>query len=147
MKPYQVIDGHEQVIAVFGQWPSFHDGEVHRIVLDRMTRTFSGSFNSTLELHVRCWTTNPILTGDFQLQLEHDSVVRFLFEDLFDLEIEGFGQQNVLSSLNFSTVEDPNSLQQYLHVELEHCYVFSGEFNARRSRILGINPYVKPTTT
>jgi Immunity protein 50 len=144
MKPYQTIDGYEQVIAVFGLWPSFHDGEVHRIVLDRMSRTSSGAYIPTIELHVRCWTMSPVLTDGFQFQLEHDSVVRFLFEDVFNLEIEGFGQQNVLSSLKFSTTKDPEGSKQYLHVELEHCYVFSGEFSTRRARILGIEPYVKP---
>lgn len=144
MKPYEFIDGYEQVIATYGRWPSFHDGEVHRIVLDRMTRSPSGSYIPAFELHVRGWIMRPEMTDSFTYKLEHDSIVCFLFEDIFDLELEGFNQQNVLSALNLSLVEDSEQKTQALHVELEHCYVFAGEFSARRARILSINPYVEP---
>ncbi|MBN8530987.1 MAG: hypothetical protein J0L97_03890, partial [Alphaproteobacteria bacterium] len=72
----------------------------------------------------------------------NDSVVHFLFEDIFDFELEGFNQQNVLLSLNLSVVQDPMGSNHALHVELEHCYQFSGEFSARRAKVLGIAPYV-----
>jgi hypothetical protein len=46
-----------------------------------------------------------------------------------------------LSSLNLSFIKDPRSGGQALHVELEHCYLFSGEFSARKAKILGVAPY------
>jgi len=143
MEPYETIENHELVIATFGQWPSFHDGEVHRIVLDRMNRSPSGSYIPTIEVHVRGWIMTSAVTENGFYKVEHDSVVRFLFEDIFNLELEGFNQQNVLSSLNLTLIEEPQK-KQALHVELEHCYVFSAEFTARRARILGVQPYVKP---
>jgi hypothetical protein len=143
MEPYEAIENHELVIAAFGQWPSFHDGEVHRIVLDRMNRSASGSYIPSIELHVRCWImTSEVTEGGFY-KLEHDSIVHFLFEDIFDLELEGFNQQNVLSSLNLTLIDEPQE-KQAIHVELEHCYVFAGEFSASRATILGVQPYVKP---
>jgi hypothetical protein len=43
MQAYEFIDDHHLVTDVFGAWPSFHDAEVHRVVLDRTRRLPSGS--------------------------------------------------------------------------------------------------------
>lgn len=142
MLPHEFIDGFQEIIARFGQWPSFHDGEVHRIVLDRTVRSPSGSYIPSVEIHLRGWIMGPEVTDQGFYKLHNDSVVRFLFEDIFDFELEGFNQQNVLSSLNLSFIEDPRDGGQALHVELEHCYQFSGEFSARKAKTLGVAPYV-----
>jgi hypothetical protein len=126
MASHKFIKNHELVVAAFGQWPSFHDGEVHRIVLDRMSRSTSGTHIPTIELHVRGWIMTSEVTEGGIYKVEHDSVVRFLFEDIYDLELEGFNQQNVLSSLNLTIIDEPQN-EQALHVELEHCYVFLGQ--------------------
>lgn len=145
MQPHEFIDGFYKVIASFGQWPSFHDGEVHRIVFDRTTRSPSGSYVPSVEIHLRGWIVGPEITEEGFYKLNNDSVVHFLFEDILDVEIEGFNQQNILSSLNLSFVENPIGSAQALHVELEHCYQFSGQFSARKAKILGVAPYVAPS--
>lgn len=145
MLPHEFIDGFQQIIARFGQWPSFHDGEVHRIVLDRTACSPSGSYIPSVEIHLRGWIMGPEVTDIGSYKLHNDSVVQFLFEDIFDFELEGFNQQNVLSSLNLSLIEDPKGGAQALHVELEHCYLFSGKFSARKAKILGVAPYVAPS--
>jgi len=142
MEPYEFIEGHEKVIARFGRWPSFHDGEVHRIVLDRMNRSTSGAYIPTVEVHLRGWIMTSEVTEAGFCKLENDSVVHFLFENIFDFELEGFNNQNVLSSLNLSLITDPQNKEQALHVELEHCYQFSGEFSARKAKILNVVPYI-----
>lgn len=144
MQPHEFIEGYEKVIERFGLWPSFHDGEVHRITLDRTNRTPSGSYVPTLEIHLRGWTMGPEVTEKGFYKLHNDSVVHFLFEDIFDFELEGFNQQNVLSSLNLSLIQDPMSSNQALHVELEHCYLFSGKFCARKAKVIGVTSYVAP---
>lgn len=142
METYEFIDGYEKVIARFGMWPSFHDGEVHRIVLDRMNQSVSGSYIPTLEVYLRGWimTSEVAETGTYKLV--NDSIVHFLFENIFDFELEGFNNQNVLSSLNLSFVTDPQNSDQALRVELEHCYQFSSEFSARKAKILSVSPYI-----
>lgn len=141
MKPHEFIDGHEQVISRFGQWPSFHDGEVLRIVLDRTNRSSSGKYIPTIEVHIRGWIMSREVSEKGFYKQEHESVVSFLFEDVFDLELEGFNQQNVLSSLNLALKAEAKDNGQTLHVELEHCHVFSAEFSARRAKVLGVVSY------
>ncbi len=142
MQPHEFIEGYEKVVARFGRWPSFHDGEVLRIVLNRMNRSPSGSYVPSVEVHLRGWIMGPEVTDMGFYKLNSDSVVHLVFEDIFDLALEGFNQQNVLSSLRLSLIEDPRGSRQALHVELEHCYLFSGEFSARRAEVLGVVPYV-----
>jgi hypothetical protein len=89
VQPHEFIDGFQEVIARFGQWPSFHDGEVHRIVLDRTTLSPSGSYIPTVEIHLRGWIMGPEVTDEGFYKLHNDSLVRFLFEDIFDFELEG----------------------------------------------------------
>ena len=143
MEPYELIEDHEKVIGHFGQWPSFHDGEVHRIVLDRMNRSASGSYTPTAEVHLRGWVMTADVNAGGLFKVENDAVIHFLFEGVFDFELEGFNQQNVLSSLNFSIISDSLKNEQALHVELEHCYLFSSEFSARKAKVLKVVPYVE----
>ena len=145
MQPHEFIEGYGEVIARFGQWPSFHDGEVHRIVLDRTSRSSAGSYIPSVEIHLRGWIMGPEVTAEGFYKLSNDFVVHFLFEDVFDLELEGFNQQNVLTSLNLSFIEEQNGNGQALHVELEHCYLFSCEFGAHKAKVLGVVPYVEPS--
>ncbi|OYT86812.1 MAG: hypothetical protein CFE46_15365 [Burkholderiales bacterium PBB6] len=141
MQAYEFIDGFRMVIERFGQWPSFHDGEVHRIVLDRTSNASCGRSRPTVEVHVRGWIMGPDVDAEGFYKLRSDSVVVFLFEGIFDLKLEGFNQQNVLSSLNLSIVEDSEGSDPALHVELEHCYLFAGEFSARKARVVSVAPY------
>jgi hypothetical protein len=143
MEPHEFIEGHEKVLALFGQWPSFHDGEVHRLVLDRMRRNTSGSYIPSIEIHLRGWIMTPEVTDAGFYKQEHDSVVHFQFEDVYDLELAGFNHQNVLSCLNLAMVLDQATKTEALHIELEDCYGLSGSFKARKGAILSVVPFVK----
>ena len=136
---YELVEGFEKIIDKFGLWPSFHDGEILRIVLDRTSRSQTGSYIPTVEIHIRCYV---MTTGDGPWKIHNDSVVRLMFEDVFDCILEGFNHQNVLSSLNLSIIDDPTTTTRAIHVELEHCYLFSGELSARRAKVLEVTPFI-----
>lgn len=116
MQPHEFIDGFQQVITRFGQWSSFHDGEVHRIVLDRTAHSPNSSDIPSVEIHLQGWVMGPELTNEGFFEQRNDSVVQFLFEDIFDFELVGFNQQNVLPSLNLSLIEHPNGSGHDLHI-------------------------------
>lgn len=130
------------MLAQFGRWPSFHDGEVHRVVLDRTQRTSAGQFVSCVEIHLRGWIMTSEVTDAGFYKLEHDSVVHFRFEDVFDLELDGLNHQNVLSCLALELFDDSENQAIALHVALEQCYGLSGAFRARRARVLSVTPFL-----
>lgn len=141
MHAYEFIDGYEKVIAQFGHWPSFHDGEVLRIILDRSSPLSDAASTPSVEVYLRGWIMGPELAENGGYKLHNDSVIHFLFEDISEFELEGFNQQNVVTSLNLELSDEPLGGANVLHVEFEHCYQFCCAFIARRAKIVGISPY------
>lgn len=135
MDAYRFIADCDKVISHFGMWPSFHDGEVYRLVFDRPSKSAAGASVPSIELTLRGW----VMSRDVW-KVAAEAVVQILFEDVFDVELEGFNNQNVITALNLSTIGDAGEAVQSLHVELEHCYQFSCEFKARRARVLTVSP-------
>jgi hypothetical protein len=142
MPAHEFISDNHLVLEAFGRWPSFHDAEVHCVVLDRTRRSDSGAYVPSLELVVRGW--NLVRDDDSGLlKAENDSIVSFRFEEVTDVEFEGFNRQNVLDYLEFALVQtDENPTK--LGVELVHCYGLSGGFKALRARVVSVSPYREP---
>lgn len=107
------------------------------MVLDGMPRSTSGACAASLEIDIRGWIMGPEVTEKGYYVRHSNAVVSFRFEDVFDLALEGFNGQNVLTSLDLSLIEDATR-GSVLCVEFEPCYLFDGEFKARRARVLGI---------
>ena len=141
MNVHEFIHGYEQVLKAFGRWPSFHDGEVHRVILDRTRKAENGDFFPSIELLVHGWNMTSEVTKDGYYKLEQQHIVHFLFEYVTDLELDGLNHQNVLSGLDFTLVKDGNSSNNILSIELVHCYGLSGSFKARQAKIQAVTPY------
>lgn len=139
MEAFRFIDGHERVLEAFGRWPSFHDGEIHRVVLDRMTRNPAGGYVPCLELFLRGWIMTSEVTPEGYYKTENDSVVHFVFAEVSELELDGLNHQNVISGLNLEFVGE--GANRKLKVDLEHCYGLSGTFHARQAKVIGVEPF------
>lgn len=146
MEAHEFIQGHEHVLRVFGRWPDFHDGEVHRVVLDRTRRLPDGAYYPSVELIVRGWTMSSEVAEAGCYKLENDSLVHFLFEHVSGLELDGLNHQNVLYGLNLElSTEEAQSGSAVLSVELTHCFGLSGSFKARQASLISVHPYVGST--
>jgi Immunity protein 50 len=143
MEPYEFISDYNKVTDKFGMWPSFHDGEVHRVVLDRTQKNESGFYVPSVEVYLRGWILIPDINDVGFYKEIHDSIIHFRFEDVSNLELDGLNHQNVLSSLNLELFTDPETKSNALHIELEHCYGLSGIFSARKAKVLSVVPYVE----
>jgi hypothetical protein len=146
MDPHEFIEGHEIVLARFGDWPSFHDGEVHRLLLDSTRLGPDGSRYPSIELDLRGWIMTDEVTEQGFYRCEHDSVVSFLFERVSGVELDGLNHQNVLSCLNLELLLPENGRSQ-LKVELEHCFGLSGSFVAASAKIVRVVPYAEASAT
>jgi hypothetical protein len=142
MDPFSLIAGHEEVLAVFGRWPSFHDGEIHRLLLDSTRTDGSGSRYPSIELALRGWNLTSQVSDEGFYKVECDSVVNMLFEHVYEVELDGLNHQNVLSELELSAVQDPEKPEnKHLAVELVHCYGLSGGFKAASAKVVSISPF------
>jgi len=142
MQAHEFINNHHLVTEVFGRWPNFHDGEVHRLVLDRMRQLPNGSYYPSVELLVHGWSMTSEVTASGHYKLEHHSLVHFLFEQVTELRLDGLNHQNVLSSLDFTLSRGKEHECSILVVELGHCHGLSGSFHASRASVVSVVPYV-----
>lgn len=144
MEAYEFIEGFELVVAHLGMWPSFHDSEVLKLVLHRTRVATENELSPVLDLHLRGWVMTSEVTEQGFYKLHGEAVFHFRFEGVTDLQVEGFNNQNVLSSLNLELVSHPHDAsRQLLQVELEHCYEFQATFAAQKARVVEIAPYAE----
>src|SRR5690349_730911 len=99
MDAYRFIADCDKVTSHFGMWPSFHDGEVQRLVFDRPSSSEAEVSVPSIELTLRGW----VMSRDVW-KVEAAAVVQFLFEDVFEVTLEGFNNQNVITALNLATI-------------------------------------------
>lgn len=142
MKAYEVIEGHERVVAHLGSWPSFHDAEVLRL---NLARTHPGDLKQrtpVLDLFLYGWVMTPEVAGKCVHKLHGEAIFHFRFEGISDLELEGFNNQNVLTAMNLEIVDPMDrSGRAALRVELEQCYEFQASFVAQKACVVAITPH------
>lgn len=146
MEPHEFIEGHEIVLAQFEEWPSFHDGEVHRLLLDSTRQGPDGRRYPSIELDLRGWIMTDEVTEKGFYRCKFDSVVSFLFERVSLVELDGLNHQNVLSCLNLELLPSASG-QPQLKVGLEHCFGLSGSFVAASAKILKVTPFADMSAT
>lgn len=142
MEPHEFIEGSDQVIAHLGLWPSFHDAEVMKLALDRTKGNDPDALVPALDLHLRGWVMSSEVSEKGFFTLRGDAIYHFRFEGVFNLKLEGFNNQNVLSCLSLELVNHPSDPDRaVLLVDLEHCFEFEASFAAQRARVVSITPY------
>jgi hypothetical protein len=107
--------GAQKLIDWFGCWPSFHDAEVVNIELNR-------EGPSRLRIHYFCMTGKTNKSGYYIT--EKHAIVSFILEDITQLELNDFNQQNVLSSILITPIETKYEIM------LGDCYGVSGRITA-----------------
>ncbi|MGE8131904.1 hypothetical protein ACQKQD_33785 [Methylobacterium sp. NPDC080182] len=126
----EVLGGLE-LLQHFGEMPSFHDGEILGLHLDR-------DGPSTLRVHG--WITTDRVGPDGTLVLERHAVVTFTIHGVMDLRLDGFSRQNVIGGLILRRAPDRPERRNYLafdptpddiEIELEPCYGLDGLIRAR----------------
>lgn len=87
------IPGASDLLAWFGFWPTFHDGEVLWVHLDR---------SGPSRIRVHTWEMTSELDSRGYYVLRKHVVVTFILEDISELELDGFSHQNVLFDLTLT---------------------------------------------
>lgn len=116
----EAVSGFTDVASWFGRWPSFHDAEILEICLKRAEPSF---------VSVLTWQTHRQLDErGLYLRTKH-AVVVFLLDNVQDVSLEGFSQQNVISGLQVQISEV--GVKLHLHP----CFGLSGTIEAEGLRL------------
>lgn len=110
--------------------PDFHDAEILALDLDR---------EGPARLVLRTWIFGQLQPGG-QLPLRHECTVTLLLLDVFDLDLKGFGRQNVIGRLTLSCREFSGAEMASLpgkvagpgyEIDIEPCWGLSGTIRCR----------------
>lgn len=134
------ISGRELLIEHLGYWPTFHDFEVVAITLER-----------ALLKATACDLRATFLVFDTQKTPDDSQrkqgTAEFLFEDVDDLQIDGFNHQNPIMGLSIIPAE-PSGFQRRFQVKwggtgMRHEVSFiCGRISVLR--VIDLNPFRKP---
>ena len=123
------IPGAAELRTWFGCWPGFHDAEIRSLILNR-------DGTSVLSIHTWQMTKQADERGYFVS--DKHVLVHFRIEEIFALKLDDFSEQNVVSGLSLSPVE--NGFEFALHP----CFGLAGSIAARK---LTIDFQPMPTAT
>jgi hypothetical protein len=122
---------------IFGYFPSFHDAEVLRIVLDRKIE--KGRL-PTLEASIHVFEmTSEIVDGRYLLR--NHTLVTFQFLEADEIHLEGFNQQNVLQELSIEDISDQQLEWLKFEVQFNGIFGMDLRFRCRGVRILSAEPF------
>ena len=119
------IRNSKLLCEIFGAWPSFHDAEVLKIILDRRPNgQFSGP---TLEAHIHAFKmTSEVDEKGFYKLIKH-TLVELVFEEIDVLSLTDFNHQNVLMGLGIVDISD----RQLERIKFEVKFSSSGGVDAK----------------
>lgn len=120
MNVFDQLPGGAELCNWYGGVPSFHDAEIIEL---RLHRTEPSS------LRIRTWKMTGNVDDEGMFVIEKRMVVAFILEEITDLELSGFNQQNVIDGLFVSQ----NSAG--FQLVLEHIWGLSGSITAQRIKI------------
>lgn len=140
MEAFKLIENYEMVSDIFGYWPSFHDAEIHWLKLERLTETYKGYFSPNVEFAIHCWEMTRETTEDGYFKLRKHHLVHLKFEDIYDMDLDGFNHQNAILELHISAEPKNENGILSLKVEFDPAYGLGGEFKAHKGIVLGISP-------
>ncbi len=126
----QAIENHQAVLQRFGRWPSFHDSEIHSILMDR-----DGPDGPYLEMRVHVFTWTGDLDQDGRYVLDKEAMITIRFSGVESEEIVGFNEQNAIFNLHMRAEEDR------IGVAIYSSYGCAGSFTCKRVAVRSVEDY------
>jgi hypothetical protein len=131
MAIYDALPGGAELVRWFGQVPTFHDGEILSLHLQRKGQSV---------LRVHGWINTGAVGQNGYYILDRHAIVTFTLTDVMDLQLDGFSIQNVIFGLVLRRAPDRPERQGYLalsplpqdiEIEIEPCCGLSGLIRVR----------------
>ena len=142
MEAVEYIAGAEQLVAVFGYWPSFHDAEVLWLRLDRRA-SGDGCYGPTLEALVHAFEMTSEVGADGHYVLRHHVLVHLRFLDVVELRLDGFNYQNALMGLTLTDLRDRQMERVRWAVRFDSAFGVDASFQCCAVEVVSVVPCSK----
>lgn len=132
------IHGAEKVVAHFGFWPSFHDGEILSIYLDRAYKDkkhLVAMIVKMVTFDIRVSPTDP---------KRNTSLVTFEFKGIDSMSLEGFNHQNVTDGLWVEMKNVPRLKRDLFHVEFGRTFGADAVLECNEIEVASVEAYKEP---
>lgn len=124
------IENADLVERIFGCWPSFHDAEVHSIVMTR-----EGDPGPQMDVTIHHWQMTSELDSKGHYVLRHHTLTTLRFFGVSDLHLAGFNHQNVLRDLEISELAQQDSHSKF-SVSMPTSFGCEASFKCRQIRVM-----------
>lgn len=133
------IDGAQLVVEWFGHWPTFHDAEVVRLVLDR--GGVGATAGPTLTLAVYAYVAGPGVEPNGTYVLSKECLVTFEFRGIAQLELSEFNDQNALWELAIMDRTRDQLEWVKFEVVLASSHGVGGRFSCHDAVVCSVEPW------
>jgi hypothetical protein len=133
------IAGANQLVAVFGYWPSFHDAEMLWLRLDRRAHG-DGCYGPTLEALVHAFEMTSEVGADGSYVLRHHVLVHLRFLDVVELRLEEFNFQNALMGLTITDLRDRQMERVRWAAHFESAFGVDASFQCYAVEVVSVIP-------
>jgi hypothetical protein len=133
------IENAELIEKIFGGWPSFHDAEIHCIVLTRDCE----SPRPQIDVTIHHWQMTSEMDSAGYYALKNHTLSTLRFAGVTELALTDFNHQNVLWELEISKLEESSSDAKFA-VSMPTSFGCEASFNCKEIRVLSAVPYAKP---
>jgi Immunity protein 50 len=130
------IENSEAVTRIFGEWPTFHDAEVLRVVLDG-----SGADGPTLEVSIHTFMGTGEVTANGHFETRDHTLVTLRFTGVEFDHIGDFSHQNVLFELVISAMDPAQHSGRRFSVDMSASCGMCAEFECVGCAVVAAVPY------
>jgi hypothetical protein len=131
-----LIAGADRVTQIFGDWPSFHDAEVLRLVLDR-----SRPDGPILEIQIHAFESTGEVAPSGYYVLKNHNLISMRFTRICLQEIKWFNHQNVLMSLDIFPIDPEENEGLLMGVEMPSSYGMEAKFQCAGCEVIDVQPF------
>jgi Immunity protein 50 len=136
------LRGAEQLTAIFGRWPSFHDAEVVRLGLDRASGV-EGAWGPTLNVDVYVFQAGPNVAANGMYVLRHETLVSFRFCEVDQLELREFNQQNAIWDLSITDISERQLERARYEVRFAPSFGVDAGFLCFDAEVVSVRPWTQ----
>ncbi len=131
-----LIDNATSVTQIFGEWPSFHDAEVHRLTLNRTDED-----GPSLEVVIHAFKMTNEATASGHYRLRDHTLITIKFSGVALEHVLDFNHQNVMSGLAISAIDPESHRGRRLAVQISASYGMEALFECMRCAVVETKPY------
>ena len=142
MSATERIENADAPTSLYGHWPSFHDAEIHRIVLDR-----GGDDGPSLSADIHVFQMTSELSpprppeGHQYYVLKNHRLVTLRFHGIQLDELVDFNQQNVISEVEVAEIDPVENEGRQFRVSVGTSYGCAFELRCSRIVVSDVRPF------